>query len=354
MVKRQPADEDIGGTDIERRAHRADIGQQIGMAEHHPLGVAGAAGGILDQRRGLRTGRHRCLDRAAAAQPGDRQDMAQVRRQAQQQRSHFAQVIADDQETSLRIAQDARLSAQMVLHLRAPGGRIHRHRNPAGIERPAEGLKETNPGAQHDADPLPRGQTRIDQPEGEFASRDPQPCIAEQVFLVVLQHNAHMRPVRMRPHMVFQHLNQGLRGCRSLDPGQRLRLGSGPCGQMRGLRTGGQKCCQQVARRLGLGQQRVGQPHAERLAQLQHQFRPAETVKSDVAFQMAVKVGILGLAQMRVQLLGQGSNDPKQFCHRVGIGRAGSLFRQCRICGYHGPRPSGSQQTAARVRGSKT
>ena len=50
VIERQPADEDIGRTRFDRVAHRPDIGEQIGVAQHDALRIAGAAGRILNQR----------------------------------------------------------------------------------------------------------------------------------------------------------------------------------------------------------------------------------------------------------------------------------------------------------------
>ncbi len=47
VIERQPADEHIAGAHLGRLPHGTDIGQQVGMAEHHTFGLAGAAGGVL-------------------------------------------------------------------------------------------------------------------------------------------------------------------------------------------------------------------------------------------------------------------------------------------------------------------
>ena len=43
MIKRQPADKDIVRAGPDGAAHGADIGEQVGMRQDHPLGVAGTA-----------------------------------------------------------------------------------------------------------------------------------------------------------------------------------------------------------------------------------------------------------------------------------------------------------------------
>ena len=50
VIKRQPGDENILPVYPGCQSHGADIGEQIGVREHHALGVAGTARGVLQQR----------------------------------------------------------------------------------------------------------------------------------------------------------------------------------------------------------------------------------------------------------------------------------------------------------------
>ena len=51
VVERQPAHEHVPGRGSHRRAHGADVGQQVGVAQHHALGIARAARRVLQQRQ---------------------------------------------------------------------------------------------------------------------------------------------------------------------------------------------------------------------------------------------------------------------------------------------------------------
>jgi hypothetical protein len=59
VVERQPADEHVGGLELAGLAHRADVREQVRVAEHHPLGVTGAPRGVLQQRGVRPRGRSR-------------------------------------------------------------------------------------------------------------------------------------------------------------------------------------------------------------------------------------------------------------------------------------------------------
>ncbi len=49
VIQRQPAHEHIVGSGRHDRAHGAQVGQQVGVSQHHALGVTGAAGGVLQE-----------------------------------------------------------------------------------------------------------------------------------------------------------------------------------------------------------------------------------------------------------------------------------------------------------------
>ena len=49
VIQWQPTDEDVVGPDPEMGTHGPEISQEIGVSQHDPLGIAGAAGGVLQE-----------------------------------------------------------------------------------------------------------------------------------------------------------------------------------------------------------------------------------------------------------------------------------------------------------------
>ena len=54
VVERQPAHDHVVRPDVRPLADRPQVRQQVGVGEHHPLGIAGAAGGELEEGDVLR------------------------------------------------------------------------------------------------------------------------------------------------------------------------------------------------------------------------------------------------------------------------------------------------------------
>ncbi len=50
VIKRKPADYDVGIVSVDRFRHRADVGEQVGVGQHDTLGVACAARCVLEER----------------------------------------------------------------------------------------------------------------------------------------------------------------------------------------------------------------------------------------------------------------------------------------------------------------
>ncbi len=65
VIQRQPAHEHVVVPDGDRLADGADVGEQVGVREHHALRVAGAARGVLEEGDVVAANRHR--QRRAAA-----------------------------------------------------------------------------------------------------------------------------------------------------------------------------------------------------------------------------------------------------------------------------------------------
>src|SRR5688572_26946344 len=115
MVKRQPADEDVGRARFKRLPHSANVGEQVGMGEHDAFGITGATGCILYERHRVGARRQRLLERSGATQLRGGFEVSKVARQSEEQRAKRADLRADDENTRASIAQDASLPSQVLL-----------------------------------------------------------------------------------------------------------------------------------------------------------------------------------------------------------------------------------------------
>ena len=155
------------------------------MAEHDALGIAGAARGVLDQRRrrvvdlGRRRWRFRCSSVSSAT-------LSIVRKALDlrvQQATDAAALRNGHQHGGAGVAQNAGLPAQMVLDLRQPHRRIDRNRNGAGIEDAEEGDEEIEAGRQHQRDAVARHDVARDETGRDAARRVGEIAVGQAIGL---------------------------------------------------------------------------------------------------------------------------------------------------------------------------
>jgi hypothetical protein len=257
MIERQPRNEDIIAAGPDGLAHGPQVGEQIGVAEHHALGVPRAAGGILQKGDIL------C---SSAVQQGDRlmvqfrggQHFGQRRRLGPQQCGYPFRLRHGDDEYRFGIGEDACVPPQVILDLRQSCRRIDRHRNAAGKHHAEEARQIVASGGQHQRHRLPRQQAARHQSGGDAARLFEHFAIGE-AFGTKLARLApdiaveqHVRTLRMAFGMPLEDFDQRPRhsgtpvglcsGCRGFD---------GRCDQTPDAGTRNES--QQVLWRFGLG-----------------------------------------------------------------------------------------------------
>ena len=263
MIERQPADEDVGGVCLHGLADGANIGEQVGVAQHDTLGIAGTARGVLNERgRSLMRGRQPGGGRARR-KPGHTLDRGQARHLCLQQGRGPSRFRNRYQDTGARTAQDGRLAAQVLLQLGHAHRRIDGHGDRAGIKDGKERNEEIAARWQHQGDPVARHNIPLDQAlrggacgPSEFAvsQRSKLPCaVVEQ---------SQVAAVRMAAGVPFKDVHQGPRFDRGRNEGKRLR-----CGNRRKLSSARMRvfqCAKEIANRLRRPGHRSGKPHTER------------------------------------------------------------------------------------------
>ena len=325
VIERQPAHEHVVGGGLERRDHRAHVGHQVGVAEHHALGIAGRAGGVLDEARRRSVGHRRQGGRLVARQAlHGLHRIERIHLPAQQRRQPQA-LRHRHQDARAGIAQDAGLPAQVVLDLRQPRRRIDRHRHRAGVEDAEKGDEEFQAGRQHQRDPVARHDVALDQAGGDAPPRHGELPVGQRPKggeRVVEQRDMH--PVGMVRHMPLQHLHQGAGFARR--PADR-RLRPDRLGDRHQLwrRIGAAERAEEVAHGLGLADHLGRQVHRECALEAQHQLGTAEAVDAEVAVEPARERNLHRPAAPGAQLAHQVAHDVDEvaFPRLAGIVRRG-------------------------------
>jgi len=290
VVQRQPADEHVGRPGADRRARHADVGQQVGVREHHALGLAGAARRVLQQRGVVRAARRGGRLAAAGRELIDRGDRAQRRHAGAQDARGRQHARVDDQQHSAGVVEDRRLAAQVVFDLRRAKRRIDRHRRAAGEQDAAECGEEVQPGRQHQRHAVAGCHTFALQPGGDRAGARRQFAVRERRdHCVVVAEQGDVAVPRRARGVPLQHLHERRRGARRFEAGRRRGRRCGrlvarnPARRRRGQRA------HQVARRLRLLHQPFGHAHAEGLFQAQHQLHARQAVDAERALELVVE-----------------------------------------------------------------
>ncbi|MNH14377.1 hypothetical protein D3C79_739680 [compost metagenome] len=118
MVHRQPADEHVLRPHFQHPTHAAQVGQQIGVADHHAFGLAGAARGVLQEGNVIRLPWRSAALAALGCQLGHAGDVSQARNLWLEQPGKQLGLRHGNQHFGFGVAQDAGLTLQMILDLR--------------------------------------------------------------------------------------------------------------------------------------------------------------------------------------------------------------------------------------------
>ncbi|MCY1229777.1 hypothetical protein D9M72_421620 [compost metagenome] len=289
MIQRQPADKDVLRADGQGLAHGAQVGQQVGMAEHDPLGRAGAARGVLQQGDVVRA-QHR-MDRGAAA------ILQFLRREHAMQRScagleqgrQRPRLGHRDQDRRLRVGQDAGVALQVVADLRQPRRRVERYRNSARQQHAAEAVEVLGAGGQHDGHGRARAHAAGHQPGGDGRGAAVQLRKADRRVCAVAVMQDDVGALRVAAQVPAQHVRQGGGAV-----GRLCRRGRAGLAQVRVACAGrevlgGEQGTQQRARGVGLGQHLLWQADAEAVFKAGQQLGTRQAVEAQFAFERAVQ-----------------------------------------------------------------
>ena len=128
VVERQPAHEHVARGRAQRGGHGPQRGEHVAVAEHHALGAAGAAGGVLKKRgRGLVEGRA-LPQPAVPVEPGHVEHRIEPWNLRGQQPRDPEGGGEGDEGPGPGVREDARVTPCMVFELARPRGRVDRHR----------------------------------------------------------------------------------------------------------------------------------------------------------------------------------------------------------------------------------
>ena len=209
VIERQPAHEHVRRACIHRRAHGADVRQQIGMAQHHALRIAGAARGVLNKSRAAGLHRRRCAS-GCLAQRLNADHVAQaldLKLDESRQRSCRGR---GDEQRRARVAKDAGLPIEMLLELRRARRRIDRNRHAAGIEHAEKRREEVDARRQHDRDPLAGLETGPRQAMRHGSRLFREPPVGEARLLPVTLPKHDMDPLAVLAYVPVEHFRESL------------------------------------------------------------------------------------------------------------------------------------------------
>ena len=150
MIQRQPADEAIAGRHARGAAHGANVGEQVVVAQHHALGIARAAGGVLEHRRVAAGSAGRNARLARATQLVDADDSLQMRQLRAQDLADELRFGHRHEHPGRAVREDRRTAANVFLDFRPAHRRIHRHGQGADEHRAEERLEEGAACGQHE------------------------------------------------------------------------------------------------------------------------------------------------------------------------------------------------------------
>ncbi|VVO41804.1 hypothetical protein PS691_05812 [Pseudomonas fluorescens] len=330
MVHGQPADEHVLRPHFQSLAHGAQIGQQIGVADHHALGLARAARGVLQEGEVLRLPRRCDALAPLACQLAHCGNARQARDLRLEQPGEQLRLLHGDQHLGLGVAQDAGLAVQMILDLRQAQRWVDGHRHPPGQQDAKKAMEKVAPCGQHQGHGLTGLQATALQPGGNGPGCLVQGAIADVLRLVTFTQQAHVGKLRLMAHMPLQHLDQGPRSVRRL---RRCYRGlAGVAGGQWTYRLGAMAAVQHmqyIGGSVRRGEQGFRQAHSEFVLDARPEFDPGQTVYAQVPVQHAVQGDLQTFCRLRAQLdHGALDNFQQFFCVPIGMGNGGSFWRR--------------------------
>jgi hypothetical protein len=218
VIGGQPAHEDVACVGLHWFAHGADVGQQIRVAQHDALGLPRAARCVLEQRcvLGLELRRSQCASPALKSLQSQRR--AQTGNARPQDACGRQGRLVAEQQYGACIAEDAGLSAQVVLDLGGAQRRIDRNGNRAGQQYAHESPEECKAGGQHHGYRVATRQAPALQARRDGLCLDPQLAMSELLRRCPAADERDVPPVRSLFGVPPQDLNEGPRVARRRNP----------------------------------------------------------------------------------------------------------------------------------------
>ena len=112
------------------------------MTEHHALGIAGAARGVLQERGRIGRDGGSCKSSAGNGKIGDGRNRPQRHATGAEQVRERLCLAQRDQKARLCVLEDPGDASQVILQLRGARRRIKRHRDTTGVEGTVERREE--------------------------------------------------------------------------------------------------------------------------------------------------------------------------------------------------------------------
>ena len=294
MIKRQPAHADVIVAQPKRFSDRADVGQQIGVREHHALGIARGAGCVLQQGEvvGARVQlRPKWSVGARLDQRLGRRDAFERWYERLQQLGHAGRFAERHQQARARVGQDRRLPFRVFCYPVGAKRRVNRHRCRAGKQRAREREKKVARRRQHQGDGIAAPDAALGEIGRDALGSFKKFAVCERRgFPFVLVKN-QVRSRCVRAPAMSQHFLKRLRGGNSF----RLAMEGNSRRAHGGLRThteGGRRAIRgaqrgdQILHRLGSGQHVFIEPRAKRFFKPQQQFDAFQAAEAQIAIQM--------------------------------------------------------------------
>ncbi len=187
------------------------------MGEHHPFGIARAAGGELEEGEVALLdvdGRRGQGGAAPGRQLGHGDHLAQHRELGAQQAGQGEHLGEGDEHLGARGLEDSRLPPQVVFDLAAPGRRIQGHGDAARHLHAEEGREVFEPRGEHEPHGLARPHAQTGEAGGHRPRTGEETGVGELLGLGVAGEIEDVPAVRMALGMPLQDLDEALRAVR--------------------------------------------------------------------------------------------------------------------------------------------